>query len=158
MACWSKTGQVFVAHDMLEQNGASFCRAWRAGVKRGKFLSRMICWNKTRQVFVAHDMRGGKRGAFRARMACAKQNESHFGACMACAGENEAKRKRPLPRPWNFADGRSCLLLLITQQWQADGEADRASLVIIPSDEEAHAPDVGVAEGIAGLDVAMARL
>ena len=101
-------------------------------------------------------MRGVKRGSFLARMACAKQNGGHFGVRMACAEENEAKRKRPLPRPWNFADGRSCLLLLITQQWQADGEADHAAPVIIPSDEEAHAPDVGVAEGIAGLDVAMA--
>ena len=117
-----------------------------------------MCAKQNGGISSAHGVRGIKRGSFRVRMACAKQNGGHFGVRMACAEENEAKRKRPLPRPWNFADGRSCLLLLITQQRQADGEADHAAPVIIPSDEEAHAPDVGVAEGIAGFDVAMARL
>ncbi|PNE26075.1 hypothetical protein BHU11_09025 [Tannerella sp. oral taxon 808] len=64
MTCWSKMGQVFVAHDMLEQNEASFCCAWRAGVKRGKFLSRMACWSKTGQVFVAHGMLEQNGGHF----------------------------------------------------------------------------------------------
>ena len=68
------------------------------------------------------------------------------------------KERGLYPGLWNFADGRSCLLLLSTQQRQADGEADHAAPVIIPSDEDSYAPDVGVAEGIAGLDVAMARL
>ena len=65
--------------------------------------------------------------------------------------------ERSITYPANLAGVPDTLVVLIEQR-QADGEADHAAPVIIPSDEDSYAPDVGVAEGIAGLDVAMARL
>jgi len=90
------------AHGVLEQNEASFCRAWRAGAKRGSFRARMACAGKTGVISSAHGVRGkcaGKMRVISGAHGVLEQNEAHFGRAwragakrgkfllrMACAG------------------------------------------------------------------------
>ena len=57
--------------------------------------------------------------------------------------------------PANLIGVPDALVLLIEQR-QADGEADGSIAAILPADEDAEAPHVVEAEGIAGFDVVKA--
>ena len=59
---------------MRRENEGHFGRAWRAGAKRGKFLSRMACAGKMRVILGAHIMR--------------RENEGHFGRAYHAQGKS----------------------------------------------------------------------
>ena len=60
--------------------------------------------------------------------------------------------ERSITYPANLAGVPDALVVLIEQR-QADGEADGSIAAILPADEDAEAPHVVEAEGIAGFDV-----